>query len=208
MVGKAPSRMAAGVPGELGPMIVVVGPQRTDHGDVIGTCSDVPPPVGDQQPTLPITLITGVESHEHTTIAVGRVSFDDVLAFASHDVAVRSVADGPAGEAVQFRLHVKALDVADAAAQEDPDDRLGLRREVRPASGGRIDRRGPGDAVAEKHGAQGQAGKTHAGIGEEGAARDAGAEFRFSGHGSLLAMDACCSRTIFGLHSLSSIVQR
>ena len=75
-----------------------------------------------------------------------------------------------AGVAVQLRLGVEALDVADAAAEEDPDDRLRLRREVRLAVGRPAAGVGPGDAVAEQHGAQRQAGEAHAGVGQEGAA--------------------------------------
>src|SRR5206468_4856445 len=86
-------------------------------------------------------------------------------------VAVRRVVDGPAVEAVQLRLGVEALDVTDAAAQENPDDVAGARREVRPAVRQRVVG-GAGDAVAEQQRAQGQAGEAHAGVGQEGAAGD------------------------------------
>ena len=175
MVGKAPSRMPARVPGELGPVIVVVGPQRPDHGNIVRAFADVPPPVSHEQAALAVALIAGVEPHEHPAIAVGRVAVDDVLPLRSHHVAIGCVANGPAGKAIEFGLDVEALNVADAAAQEDPDDRLRFRREVRSAVGAWVDRRGPGDTIAEEHGAQGQSGEPHAGIGQEGATGDAGA---------------------------------
>ena len=54
--------------------------------------------------------------------------------------------------------------------------RLGPGREVRPAVGRRpCCGVGAGNAVAEQHGAEGQAGEAHAGVGEEGTARDAAA---------------------------------
>ena len=80
-------------------------------------------------------------------------------------VLVRCIVDGLAVVLVEFRLGIEAFDVADAAAEENPDARFRLGGEVRLAVGTRI--LGAGDAVAEEHGAEGEAGKAHAGIDEE-----------------------------------------
>jgi hypothetical protein len=96
-----------------------------------------------------------------------------------------SVVDGLAGVLIQLRFGVEALDVADAAAQEYPDDGLGLGREVRFAVGPAVGGIGAvGNAVAEEHSAEGEAGEAEAGVGEEGAAGDAGTTAVRRGHGS------------------------
>ena len=53
------------------------------------------------------------------------------------DVGEGRLGDGLAGVLRQHRLGVEALQVADAAVHEQPDDALGLGREVRPAVGRR-----------------------------------------------------------------------
>src|SRR5207248_7411343 len=68
----------------------------------------------------------------------------------------------------------------DAATEEDPDHGLGFGRDVRPTVG----QRGTSDAVLEEESTEGEAGEAHAGVGEEGAARDAGAALRL--HESIL----------------------
>src|SRR5262245_1467800 len=167
------ARMPAGVPGELSAVVVVIGPERADDSDIVGALADVPPPIRDHEPALPVTPVARVEAHEHVAIAVRRVAGDDVAALEFEHAAMRRVRNRLAGVAIQLRLDVEAFDVADAAAEEDPDDGLGARREVRPAVRWRIIR--AGDAVLEEHGAQRQAGETHAGVGEKRAAADAAA---------------------------------
>src|SRR5262249_41156040 len=112
----------ARVPLQLRPVVVVRGPQRTHHGDVIGTRPDVFPPVGHHQPAFAVLLVAGFEAHQHFAPAVRGVGGDHVLdARVGEDALVGGGIDGLAGVPVQFGLHVEALDVADAAAQEDPD---------------------------------------------------------------------------------------
>ena len=90
--------------------------------------TDVPPPVGDFQPALPVTAEAGIQAHQGAAAAVGRVAGDDVAQpLGVERVAVGRVVNGLAGVAVQLGLGVKALHVADATTQEDPDDRARLR---------------------------------------------------------------------------------
>src|SRR5262249_21768650 len=115
----------AGVPLQLGAVVVVGRPQRADDGKVIGAGADVLPPVGDGEAGLAVLLEAGVQAHELAAAAVGGVGGDDVLdARVGEDVLVGRRVDALAGVLVQLGLDVEALDVADAAAEEDPDDVL------------------------------------------------------------------------------------
>ena len=97
---------------------------------------------------------------------------------AAHDVFVRILehpgvgrfVDGFAGVNIEFRLYVEALQMAESAAEEDPDHGFRPRGEVRlpGGRGPRLMRSGPAGPL--EHGGQGEAGEAHAGIGEEGAA--------------------------------------
>src|SRR5262249_18746594 len=151
--------MPAGMPGELGAVIVVIGPERANDGDIVGAFADVPPPIRDHEAALPVTPVARIEAHEYVAIAVRRVAGDDVAAFELQHAAMRRVRNRLPRVAVKFRLDVKALDVADAAAQEDPDDRLGARRKMWPTVRRRVIR--AGDAILEEHGAERQPGKAH-----------------------------------------------
>jgi hypothetical protein len=86
-------------------------------------------------------------------------------------VGVGGVVDRHPGIRVEGRLRVEALHRADAADEEQPDDRLGLGGEVRlavgrgPGAGG-----GPDDPVPVEHGPEGEPGEPEPGVGEKGAA--------------------------------------
>src|SRR5215468_10931539 len=104
---------------------------------------------------------------DHPASVILPDSGDDVLeARVGEDALVGGAVDGLACVLRQLRLGVETLDVADAAAAEDPDDGPGLGRAggVSPRSGGAA------DAVLVEHGGQGQPGEAHAGVGQEGAA--------------------------------------
>ena len=68
--------------------------------------------------------------HQQLAVPCDGVDADQVLVdpLRVEKILVRRVVDRLAGVLVQLRLEVEALDVADAAAQEDPDDALGARR--------------------------------------------------------------------------------
>ena len=175
---RAFARMPAGVPGELRAVVVVDGPQRADDGEVVGARADVLPPVADLQAALAVLLVAGVAAPMSTLrLPCDGLTPTTSLSFSGSRTSLYGVSSiDLAGVLVQLRLDVEALDVADAAAEEDPDDRLGLGREVRPAvRAAGIAARRRGRRRPEQHGAERQAGEAHAGVGEEGAAGDAGA---------------------------------
>src|SRR5262249_22117723 len=82
----------------------------------------------------------------------------------------RRLVDRLAGVLVERRLRVERLQVADAAHEEQPDDPLRLRGEVRLAVGRGARPGGPDDAVAGEHRPEGEPGEAPRGVGEEGAA--------------------------------------
>src|SRR5207248_2929388 len=177
--------MPAGMPLELGAMVVVGSPQGADDRDVVRAGAHMPPPVGDQEPTFAMALVAGVEPHEDAAAAMGRVGGHDVAQpLGIESIAIGSVVDRLAGVAIELRLDIEALDVANAAAQENPDDGFGLRREMRPAIRGRVVRLSAGAAVLEKHGAESESREAHAGVSQKSAPVHAGAAARvaFVGH--------------------------
>ena len=180
---RALARMAAGLEGELRAVIVVNGPERAHHGEIIRAGADVLEPVADDQSALAVGLVAGLEREDDLAIAVARIAADHVFVLRLDHGFVRRVGDGFAGVFVQLGLHIKALHVTHAAAEENPDHRLRLGRGVRPAVG-RLPRGrvriggGAGHAVLEEQCAEREAGETHAGVGKERAARDAGAGLR------------------------------
>ena len=126
--------MPPGVPGELSPVIVVHRPEGADHGQVISARADVRPPVADFQATVSVFLVAGAEGHQNFAAAVGGISRQNVLqSFRVEGIFIRSVFNAFAGILVQGRLGVEALNMADAAAQKDPDDRFGFGRKMRLA---------------------------------------------------------------------------
>ena len=164
-------------------MVVIGGPHRADDSDIVDHAAQVRPPVTDFDAALPplgeadLHWVDGL----HQLACGGGELYDVVLEpVRFENVSVRRVGDGLAGVLVQLRLGVEALEVAGAALHEEPDDALGLGGEVRQARGRR-----PGgglvgggrapDAVALEHGAEGQTGKAHAEVREEGPAVDASA---------------------------------
>ncbi len=130
--------MATGVELELCAMVVVRRPHRTDDGEVVHALANVRPPVADLDPApaplrvshlervnLRLDLVLARDELAQVLLQEGRV--DDLL--------VRRLVERLAGVLVQCRLGVEALDVARPADHEQPDDVLGLRREVRLAVG-------------------------------------------------------------------------
>ena len=104
--------------------------------------ADVRQPVADLDAALAVLLEADLERIELVALlAVGVVDDDD----ASQLEPLRVLHVGLNGVSaivlpayfVEHRLRVEALHVADAAVHEQPDDALGLRREMRPAIGRR-----------------------------------------------------------------------
>ena len=98
----------------------------------------VRPPVGDLDAELAVFLEADLQRED---LGVGPRAADDVARVLDEQRRLERVREGRLGEGlagvlVERRLRVEGLQVADAAGEEDPDDRLGLRREVRLAVGG------------------------------------------------------------------------
>ena len=123
--------------------------------------AEVRQPVADLDAALAVLLEADLERIEHVALlAVGVVDDDDagqLQLLRVLDVLERRLGDGLAGVLREHRLGVEALQVADAAVHEQPDDALGLGREVRLAVGRRPAALLGGEAVAVQHGRQGQA---------------------------------------------------
>ena len=125
--------MATGLERELCAVVVVQRPERAHHSEVVGAGADIREPVAHLQPALPVLLVAGLERHDGLAVAVGGV--------APHNIGidplgvqyglVRGFFYGLARVLVELRLDIEALKVADPAAEEDPDHRLGLRRLLR-----------------------------------------------------------------------------
>ncbi len=160
----------AGVDLVLGRVVVVGRPQVADEDEVIDTAGEVRPPIGDRDSRAamaPPADLHGVDD---------RVDIADVDLLGRHRaeagavqrrverVGQRRAVERQAGVAIQRGLGVERLDVAVSAREEDPDDRLGPRREVGLRFGG------ADDAVVGEHAAERQAGEAESEIGEEGAA--------------------------------------
>jgi hypothetical protein len=154
----------------LRPVVVVGGVQRANEGDVVHAAGQVRPPVAELDAAPAVLAEADLEREEAVTLlAVGVVEDDDAgqpQPLGILDVAERRLGDGQAGVAVEGRLGVEALQVADAAIHEQPDHALGFGREVRAAVGRRPAALGA-VAVAVQHGGQRQAGEAHAQVGEE-----------------------------------------
>ena len=137
----AVEHVPAGVELRLRAVVVVGGVHRADHGDVVDAAADVRQPVADLDAALAVFLEADLERIELVPLlAVGIVDDRDPgqleLLGVLH-VLERRLADGLAGVLGEHRLGVEGLQVADAAVHEQPDDALGLRREVRLAVGRR-----------------------------------------------------------------------
>ena len=107
-------------------------------------------------------------------VAVGVVRHDDphiAGELALERIGERRLGDRLAGVSIQGGLGIEALEMAGAADHEQPDDVLGLGREMGPPVGRLPCRRatviGLRESVAMEHRAQGQAGKAHAHVGQE-----------------------------------------
>jgi len=159
------ARVPAGVVLEHRPVIVMRSPERTDDRDIVRMGAGMPPPIADEQAALTVARHAGGQPHEDAAIAVTGIAADDVGPLTLHGVGIGSIGDIAAMVAIQLQLGVEALEMADAAAHEQPDDVFGFWREMRTAVRRRVVR--SGFAVAKQHGAEGEAGEAHAGVGEE-----------------------------------------
>ena len=160
------TRMPARLPGQLRAMIVVEGPQGSDHGKVVGALADMLEPVAHHQAALAVRPTPGLQRHEGLAIPVRRVAADNVFPFVFLDLPIRRLCDGLARVFIQLGFDIETFDVADAATQENPDHGFGPGGGMRPAIGRlpRTRRRSAGNAIAEQKGAQREPGKPHAGV--------------------------------------------
>jgi hypothetical protein len=162
----------AGVELELGRVVVVGGPHRAHHRQAVHAAGQVRPPVADLDAALallPEADLQRIQLAQQRPRRAGEVA--DVLAIIGrfdNRLAKGRGIDGLAGVPVEGRLGIEGLDVADAALHEQPHDALRPRDEVRLSRAVSA-----GDAVLVQHGAKGQAGETHADVGQESAAADA-----------------------------------
>src|SRR5439155_8435504 len=97
----------AGVELELRPVVVVAGPERADHGEVVGARADVLPPVGDLEAALAVAAEAGAEAHEDLAVAVLGVAGDDTTAVAGEGTLVGRVGETLAGVLGEFGLGVE-----------------------------------------------------------------------------------------------------
>lgn len=106
-------------------------------------------------------------------VALVAVGVGDDEAFDGEFLGILGMGEGGLGDGhsrvlIEGGFGVEAFEVTDAAVHEDPDDAIGFGGEVWGAVGG-----GGGDevggGVAVEDGAEGEAGETHAEIGEESA---------------------------------------
>ena len=115
----AVEQVSAGEEFHLGAVVIVGREHRPDHGDVVDAAAEVRPPVADRGPALaalPEADLRGIDP--------GLLLVDDVVGDLLADVLeerrvedrrlVRGLADRLAGVAVERRLGVEALQVADA----------------------------------------------------------------------------------------------
>ena len=166
--------VTAGMELHLRAVVVIGRPHRAHDGEVVHAGTEVGKPVAHldaalaagreadlQRVNLVALLAVGVVHHDHAhTLALLRVV---------HALERRFV-EGFAGVLGELGLGVEALHVTQAAAQENPDDRLRPRREVRQARG-RPPTALQSEAIAREHRAQCEAAEAQAGAGEEGSAR-------------------------------------
>ena len=169
---RAVEDVPAGVELVLGGVVVVGGPDRAHHGDVVDAGADVRPPVADLDAAAAALAIADLEREDRGhQLAVGEKFAHILVARTGQHVLVRCAADGLAAIFVQSRLGIEALDVAGAAKHKQPDHALGPGREMRRAHRRRCSRH----AVAKEHRAERQPGEAHAAIGQERAAGDTAA---------------------------------
>ena len=123
--------MPARVPCELRAVVVVLGPERAHHGEIIRASADMREPVAHHESALAVVLIAGVERHDDLAVLVRRIAADDVLVCILEHAGVRRFLDAFAAISVERGLHIEALHMAQSAAEEDPDDRLRPRLKMR-----------------------------------------------------------------------------
>jgi hypothetical protein len=166
--------MTAGLPGELSAVVVMNGPEGSDDGKVIGTFTDVPKPIANDEAGIAVLFIAALERHDGFAIAVLRIGTNDILAFGGEDMFIRSLFDRFAGVFVEFGLYVETLEVADAATEKNPDDAPGCRCKVRLKT---VCSDAGSAGVPKLHGGECEASEAHPGISEEGAAGNSGTVF-------------------------------
>ena len=155
---------------QLGSVVVVGGPHRADHGDVVDQFSGLGPPVADLGSALatrPVPLL----QRQHP----GLFGLDDVVEYLLADVAVVGRLDDGIQKrglgkclprvAIQRRLGIEPLVMTRATTHHQPDHRLGPCREM--WSTGRVRTMRPrgrlGQQVATDHRIQGNSGQAHPG---------------------------------------------
>ena len=131
------ARMAARLPGQLRAVIVMNGPERAHHREIVRAFANVFEPIAHDQPALAVSFVAGLQRHDDLAISMRRIGPDDVCVDALwiEHILVRRLVNRLAGVFVQLRFDIKTFDVTDAPAQENPNDRLGLRGEMRLAIG-------------------------------------------------------------------------
>ena len=127
--------VAAGMELKLRAMVAVLGPHRTDDGEIVGGFGDVRPPVGDFEPALPMfskTDLQGVNGVAQESV-IG-IKGDDTFVGEIRGVENRfvgGVGDRLASVFVEKGLGIEGFQMAGAADHEEPDHALGAGREVR-----------------------------------------------------------------------------
>ena len=92
-------------------------------------------PVAHDQSALTICFVSRLNGHYNLAIEMIRIAANNVSIRLVQHIFVGGLLNRFTGIFCELRLHIKALQVTYASAHEYPDDRLRLRREVRPAAG-------------------------------------------------------------------------
>jgi len=152
---------------QLGGMVVVGGPHRADERDVVDPLPDMRPPVAQFQAALAALLETdlqGIQCWHQIARHAGEVPHVVAVEGRIEDGAlVGRFVDRLAGVFIQRGLGIETLDMTRPAEHEVPDHALGLGRKQRLLAHAGLS----GGSLPAQQGAEGEAGETHAAIGEE-----------------------------------------
>src|SRR5258706_47716 len=72
------ANVTASLERKLRAMIIVEGPERANHREVVGAFADVLEPIADDEAALAVVLVAGLQRHNDLAIAVRRIPADDI----------------------------------------------------------------------------------------------------------------------------------
>ena len=130
-------------------------------------------PVTHHQAALTVRLVASLERHDDLAVSMIGIAPDDVFFGGFEHTGKRRFIDGLSGVGIERGFDIETLHMTQAAAEKDPDNRLGLGWKMRLAVGCRPGRmRGGGFLRACQHGRERQSGEAQSGICQKGATGD------------------------------------